>query len=179
MEFIEALLEEFFAADASLVSAAYDDDVPGRPTGAWERTSPRSDQTDPLITILATRNQSVDDATDVVERFLHVKYNLSDRRHRCLSTVDAGQGQTNGITIAIHPLNGATDLDVFNSAFGRLAVASTRATHGLLMLSRPGLDGLLADAPARPGTPFGEPGTRQLPRQLHKRILANVLTWRD
>lgn len=170
MEFIEALLEEFFAADASLVSAAYDDDVAGRPTGAWERTSPRGDQTDPLITILATRNQSVDDATDVVKR-LHAKYNLTDR-DIVASTVDSWQGQTNGITIAIHPLNGATELDVFNSAFGRLAVASTRATHGLLMLSRPGLDGLLADAPARPGTPFGEPGTRQLPRQLHKRILA-------
>ena len=33
------------------------------------------------------------------------------------------------------------------------------------------LDDLLANAPARPGTPLGEPGTRQLPRQTHQRIL--------
>lgn len=72
----------------------------------------------------------------------------------------------------MHPLNGATELDSFNSSFGRLAVACTRSTHGLLMLTRPGLDDLLAEAPARPGTPFGEPGTRQLPRQTHARILA-------
>ena len=31
------------------------------------------------------------------------------------------------------------------------------------MVARAGLDDLLADAPARPGTPFGEPGTRALP----------------
>ena len=48
----------------------------------------------------------------------------------------------------------------------------TRATHGLLLVSRPGLDELLREAPARPGTPFGEPGNRQLPRQTHQRILA-------
>ena len=74
------------------------------------------------------------------------------------STVDSWQGQTNGITVAVHPLNGASELDEFNSAFGRLAVTCTRATHGLLMVARPGLDRLLQEAPARPGTPFGEPG---------------------
>jgi hypothetical protein len=63
-------------------------------------------------------------------------------------------------------------LNEFNSAFGRLAVVCTRAKHGLLMVSRPGLDRLLTEAPARPGTPFGEPGNRQLPRQTHQRILA-------
>lgn len=88
------------------------------------------------------------------------------------STVDSWQGQTNAITVAIHPLSGASALDEFNSAFGRLAVTCTRATHGLLLLSRAGLDDLLAVAPARPGTPLGEPGTRQLPRQTHQRILA-------
>ena len=46
-----------------------------------------------------------------------------------------------------------------------------RATHGLLLVSRKNLDELLAVAPARPGTPLGEPGTRQLPRQTHGRIL--------
>lgn len=170
LEFVEALLDEFFAAEASLVSAVYDIDVPGRPTGAWETTRPRGNQTDPLVTILATRNQSVDDATEAVER-LQMKHNLTDR-DIVASTVDSWQGQTNGITIAVHPLNGATEIDAFNSAFGRLAVACTRATHGLLMVARPGLDELLAEAPARPGTPFGEPGTRQLPRQTHSRILA-------
>lgn len=170
MEFVEDLLDEFFAAEASLVSAAYDNDVPGRPTGKWEKASPRGDQQDPLITILATRNQSVDDAKEIVER-LQKKHDLTDR-DVVASTVDSWQGNTNGITIAVHPLNGATQLDAFNSSFGRLAVACTRATHGLLMLTRPGLDDLLAEAPARPGTPFGEPGTRQLPRQTHARILA-------
>jgi len=86
--------------------------------------------------------------------------------------VDSWQGQTNGITLAIHPLTGASVLDEFNSAFGRLAVTCTRATHGLLMLSRPGLEELLNKAPVRPGTPLGEPGSRQLPRQTHQRILA-------
>ena len=89
------------------------------------------------------------------------------------STVDSWQGQTNRITVALHPLSGADRLDDFNSAFGRLAVTCTRATHGLLMVARAGLDDLLDDAPARPGTPFGEPGTRALPRQTHQRILAS------
>ena len=170
MGFLEALLDEFFAADPSLISAEYDRDVAGRHTGGWETVSLRGTQPDPLITILATRNQSVDDAAEVVAR-LQERYNLTDR-DVVASTVDSWQGQTNGITIAVHPLNGAVQLDAFNSAFGRLAVACTRATHGLLILARPGLDDLLAEAPARPGTPFGEPGTRQLPRQTHERILA-------
>jgi hypothetical protein len=88
------------------------------------------------------------------------------------STVDSWQGQTNAITVAIHPLHSAAQLDDFNSAFGRLAVTCTRATHGLLMLTRPGLNQLLGETPARPGTPFGEPGNRHLPRQIHQRILA-------
>ncbi|WP_144720141.1 AAA family ATPase [Agrococcus jejuensis] len=170
MLFAEQLLDQFFEHRAGLVSATYDMDVPGRPTGAWETTHAHGDHENPLVTILATRNQSVDDATDVVER-LRERHGLTDR-DVIASTVDSWQGQTNGITIAIHPLNGASQLDAFNSAFGRLAVACTRATHGLLMLARPGLDALLEDAPARPGTPFGEPGTRQLPRQTHQRILA-------
>lgn len=170
MAFVEDVLDEFFTADASLVSAVYDNDVPGRPTGKWDKASPRGAHQDPLIAILATRNQSVDDAKEVVER-LQKKHNLTDR-DVVASTVDSWQGNTNGITIAVHPLNGATELDAFNSSFGRLAVACTRSTHGLLMLARPGLDALLAEAPARPGTPFGEPGTRQLPRQTHARILA-------
>ncbi|MEW1962964.1 AAA family ATPase [Microbacterium sp. NPDC077644] len=170
IEFAEQLIDVFFEAGAALVSAGYDVDVPGRPTGTWDTSRPRGNHQDPLITILATRNQSVDDATDVVER-LRTKHDITER-DLVASTVDSWQGQTNGITIAVHPLNGASELDEFNSAFGRLAVACTRATHGLLMLARPGLDQLLAEAPARSGTPFGEPGTRQLPRQTHERILA-------
>lgn len=170
MEFVEYLVDEFFTAEASLVSAAYDNDMPGRPTGKWDKASPRGDHQDPLIAILATRNQSVDDAKEIVAR-LQEKHDLTDR-DVVASTVDSWQGNTNGITIAVHPLSGATELDAFNSSFGRLAVACTRATHGLLMLTRPGLNDLLAEAPARPGTPFGEPGTRQLPRQTHARIVA-------
>ena len=137
----------------------------GKPR-AW-----RPDHTgDPLIAILATRNQAVDDAADVVE-YLQAKHSLSDT-DIVASTVDSWQGQTNAITVAIHPLSSATQLDDFNSAFGRLAVTCTRATHGLLMLTRPGLDQLLDETPARPGTPFGEPGNRHLPRQNHQRILA-------
>jgi len=124
---------------------------------------------DPLISVLATRNQAVDDATEMVERLI-ARFKLPEGVIRA-STVDSWQGQTNRITVAIHPLSGAFQLDEFNSAFGRLAVTSTRATHGLLMLARAGLDDLLATAPARPGTPLGEPGTRQLPRQTHQRIL--------
>lgn len=124
---------------------------------------------DPLIVLLATRNQAVDDATEVVER-LTVKHSLPSGVLEA-STVDSWQGQTNRITIALHPLSGASRLDEFNSAFGRLAVTCTRATHGLLVLARAGLDDLLDNAPARPGTPFGEPGTRTLPRQTHRRIL--------
>ena len=120
--------------------------------------------------ILATRNQAVDDATELVDRLVD-KFDLPDGV-LIASTVDSWQGQTNAITIAIHPLSGAEQLDEFNSAFGRLAVTCTRATHGLLMVARAGLDDLLGDAPARPGTPLGEPGTRSLPRQTHQRILA-------
>ena len=125
---------------------------------------------DPLIVILATRNQAVDDATEMVDRLVD-KFDLPDGV-LVASTVDSWQGQTNAITVAIHPLSGADQLDEFNSAFGRLAVTCTRATHGLLMVARRGLDDLLADAPARPGTPLGEPGPRSLPRQTHQRILA-------
>ena len=74
-----------------------------------------------------------------------------------------GRARPTRITVAIHPLSGASALDEFNSAFGRLAVTCTRATHGLLLLSRAGLDDLLAEAPARPGTPLGEPGNPPTP----------------
>ena len=125
------------------------------------------------MTILATRNQAVDDATEAVER-LKQKHGLTEY-DLIASTVDSWQGQTNGVTVALHPLTGASQLDEFNSAFGRLAVTCTRATHGLLLVSRPGLDQLLTEAPARPGTPFGEPGNRHLPRQTHQRILATFI----
>jgi hypothetical protein len=128
---------------------------------------------DPLIVVLATRNQAVDDAADMVAR-LTDKHALPDGV-LVASTVDSWQGQTNRITVAIHPLSGATQLDAFNSAFGRLAVTCTRATHGVLMVARAGLDELLLTAPPTPGTPFGEPGNRSLPRQTHQRILATFL----
>lgn len=163
---IEALLDELVADGFELRSATYGPD--GSPTG--ERTDGIDDfGGDPLIALLATRNQAVDDMSDVVERLTR-RYDLPEGAV-IASTVDSWQGQTNGITVAIHPLSGASKLDEFNSAFGRLAVTCTRATHGLLMVARAGLDDLLATAPARPGTPIGEPGSRALPRQTHERIL--------
>lgn len=168
VRFVEELLDELFTAGFSLSRAEYDHDA--NPTGVSTTIDPGSNTGDPLVAILATRNQAVDDAADAVDR-LRERHGLSDK-DIVSSTVDSWQGQTNGITVAIHPLTGAVDLNEFNSAFGRLAVTCTRATHGLLMVSRPGLDTLLEQAPARPGNPFGEPGNRQLPRQTHQRILA-------
>ncbi len=174
---VETLLDELFGAGFTLTTAEMNDS--GDPTGQQMESSPKSNTGDPLVAVLATRNQTVDDATDVVDR-LAAKYSLNPN-DLVSSTVDSWQGQTNGITVALHPLSGAFELDEFNSAFGRLAVTCTRATHGLLLVTRPGLDDLLRDAPARPGTPLNEPGFRTLPRQTHSRILLTfargVLTW--
>jgi hypothetical protein len=163
---VEDLLRSLLAGGFSCTERKYDD--LGAP-GPVVSVSSDAFEGDPLIVILATRNQAVDDATEIVER-LTEELDLPDGLLHA-STVDKWQGQTNRITIALHPLSGASELDEFNSAFGRLAVTCTRATHGLLMVARSGLDDLLAGAPARPGTPFGEPGTRALPRQTHQRIL--------
>jgi hypothetical protein len=168
MEFVESIVSQLFAAGFTLHQAQYDD--AGSPTAALKTAMPGGDHDDPLLAILATRNQAVDDATEAVER-LREAHGLTEK-DLLASTVDSWQGQTNAITVALHPLTGASQLDEFNSAFGRLAVTCTRATHGLLVVSRPGLDQLLNEAPARPGTPFGEPGNRHLPRQTHQRILA-------
>jgi hypothetical protein len=165
---VESLLDDLFAAGFSLHQTRYDS--AGTPTGKTAEMCSGGDHADPLVAVLATRNQAVDDATDIVER-LGARHGLTEL-DLVASTVDSWQGQTNGLTVVVHPLSGATQLDEFNSAFGRLAVACTRATHGLLMVTRPGLETLLSEAPARPGTPFGEPGNRQLPRQTHERILA-------
>lgn len=163
---VESLLVPLLEAGFTTTQARYDGTGKPESTLRVDSSTPTGD---PLIVILATRNQAVDDAADIVDR-LTTKYELPDGV-LVSSTVDSWQGQTNAITVAIHPLSGADQLDEFNSAFGRLAVTCTRATHGLLLLARTGLDRLLADAPARPGTPLGEPGTRALPRQTHQRIL--------
>ncbi len=165
-----SLLDKLFAARFELLQAEHDDS--GTPTGAIQRMGLGDPSSDPLVAILATRNQAVDDASDAMQR-LRETYSLAERAI-VSSTVDSYQRQTNGITVAVHPLSSAIQLDELNSAFGRLAVTCTRATNGLLVVTRPGLDQLLAEAPARPGTPFGEPGNRQLPRQTHQRILATI-----
>ena len=164
---VEQLLVPLLEGGFAVREAVYGAD--GAPVDSREVSS-EAPEGDPLIVLLATRNQAVDDAAELVER-LTEKFALPDGV-LVASTVDSWQGQTNRITIALHPLSGASRLDEFNSAFGRLAVTCTRATHGLLVLARSGLDDLLATAPARPGTPLGEPGTRTLPRQTHHRILA-------
>lgn len=168
VHYVESLLDALFGYGFTLECAAYDADA--NPTGVRTAWTPGAHDGDPLVAILATRNQAVDDAEEIVDR-LRERHGLTSK-DLVASTVDSWQGQTNGLTVAIHPLTGAAELDDFNSAFGRLAVTCTRATHGLLLVSRPGLDSLLDQAPARPGTPFGEPGNRQLPRQTHQRILA-------
>jgi hypothetical protein len=164
---VEDLLDPLLAGGFVVVEREYDDS--GEP--ADEAVSVHSSQPlgDPLIVILASRNAAVDQAHELVDR-LTQRYGLPDGLIAA-STVDKWQGQTNRITIGIHPLSGADELDDFNSAFGRLAVTCTRATHGLLLVTRDGIEDLLADAPARPGTPLGEPGMRTLPRQTHQRIL--------
>lgn len=165
---LETWLDDLFSAGFAVETTCYGPD--GAPNADTDEQRPgTTDDGDPLVVVLATRNQAVDDAAAMVER-LRDKHGLRER-DLVASTVDSWQGRTNAITVAVHPLSGATALDEFNSAFGRLAVACTRATHGLLVLSRAGLDDLLASAPVRPGTPFGEPGVRQLPRQTHQRIL--------
>lgn len=163
----KALLDALIKAGVRLRTTHYDD--AGSPTGESAVITLSEPSSDPMFAFLATRNQAVDDATEAVEE-LTLIHNLK-AGVMVASTVDSWQGQTNGITVAIHPLSGASELDEFNSAFGRLAVTSTRATHGLLMVTRPGLDDLLGDAPAHPGIPLGEPGFRTLPRQTHERIL--------
>jgi hypothetical protein len=165
---VEGLLEELLADGFACHDVLFDES--GNPSGKVTVTSAEEQAGDPLIVVLATRNQAVNDAEDMCDR-LTEKFDLPDGVLKA-STVDSWQGQTNRITVAVHPLSGADRLDEFNSAFGRLAVTCTRATHGLLMVARAGLDELLADAPARPGIPFGEPGTRSLPRQTHQRILS-------
>ena len=168
LDFLEELLRPLLAGGFSTVEARYD--TAGDPFEE-HRVSSTKPTGDPLVVVLATRNQAVDDATEMVQRLTEA-LELPDGVLEA-STVDSWQGQTNRITIAIHPLSGADQLDEFNSAFGRLAVTCTRATHGLLLLARAGLDDLLDGAAARPGTPFGEPGPRALPRQTHQRILGS------
>jgi len=163
---VERWLDELLGGGFVVHEVVYDND--GRP--AEQRAVPmREADGRPLIAVLATRNQAVDDAQEMVDRLIE-RHDLPPGVITA-NTVDSWQGQTNVLTVVVHPLSGAGALDDFNSAFGRLAVACTRATHGLLMVSRSGLSDLLAVAPARPGTPYGEPGTRQLPRQTHARIL--------
>lgn len=164
--FAERIVESLVTADVHLEHTDYADDG-----SLTQSTSSRGlrDGGDAVLSVLATRNQTVDDAADAVER-IRDQHGLPEGSV-VASTVDSWQGQTNGITVALHPLSGADALDEFNSAFGRLAVTCTRATHGLLVLARSGLDDLLTSVAARPGTPFGEPGERQLPRQTHQRIL--------
>ena len=164
---VEQYLDELLWAQMRIRTTPYDGD--GFPLSPETVEARDWSGGDPVIAVLATRNAAVDDAQDMVDR-LNEKHDLPDG-WMVASTVDSWQGQTNTLTIAIHPLSGATRLDEFNSAFGRLAVTCTRATHGLLLVARAGLDDLLAAAPAIPGTPMGEPGTRELPRQTHRRIL--------
>lgn len=162
-EHLDALIE----SELMITTTTYD--AHGAPGSSTATLASDHQSDDPVIAVLATRNAAVEDAQDMVDRLV-ARHDLPDG-WIVASTVDSWQGQTNTLTVAVHPLSGASGLDAFNSAFGRLAVTCTRATHGLLLISRAGLDELLDNAPAVPGTPLGEPGTRELPRQTHRRIL--------
>ncbi|MCC5953688.1 MAG: hypothetical protein JJU45_16470 [Acidimicrobiia bacterium] len=166
MAVVETWLDELVSTGATCRRKVYDDQ--GEPEG--EEAFSFEDANETVVAVLATRNQAVEDAEAMVER-LRERHDLPPDAI-VASTVDSWQGQTNALTVATHPLSGASELDEFNSSFGRLAVTCTRATHGLLLVARCGLDEMLADASARPGAPFGEPGPRALPRQTHQRILA-------
>lgn len=166
LEVVESWIDDLIAAEPVFRRAEYSAD--GEPCNVEEFGFLNPSGT--VLAVLATRNQAVEDAEAMVER-LQELHGLPDGAI-VASTVDSWQGQTNALTVAVHPLSGASELDEFNSSFGRLAVTCTRATHGLLLVARHGLDEMLANAPARPGTPFGEPGNRALPRQTHERILA-------
>lgn len=106
MRFVEYALDQAFAADLELHAARYDDT--GTPTGEVV-TRTVGGGGDPLVAVLATRNQAVDDAADAVARLADT-HGLIDT-DLASSTVDSWQGQTNGITIGVHPLTGATKLD--------------------------------------------------------------------
>ena len=166
LEVVESWIDDLVASEPVFRRAVYSSD--GEPCDVEEFGFRNPSGT--VLAVLATRNQAVEDAEAMVDR-LRELHGLPDGSI-VASTVDSWQGQTNALTVAIHPLSGASELDEFNSSFGRLAVTCTRATHGLLLVARHGLDEMLANAPARPGTPFGEPGNRSLPRQTHERILA-------
>ena len=128
---VEGWLDELLAAGFTLHHTAYDSG--GSPTGV-DVSDGLTAGSDVRIAILATRNQAVDDAQAMAERLIE-RHGLPDGVI-VASTVDSWQGQTNAITVAIGPLSGASELDDFNSAFGRLAVTCTSATHGLLLVSR-------------------------------------------
>lgn len=166
-----SVLEQHLDAliDSELTIHTTEYDAHGFPVRTQSTLAAERESDDPVVAVLATRNAAVEDAQDMVERLI-ARHNLPEG-WIVASTVDSWQGQTNTLTVAVHPLSGASGLDAFNSAFGRLAVTCTRATHGLLLVSRAGLDELLDNASPVPGTPLGEPGTRELPRQTHRRIL--------
>ena len=67
VEFAERLLDELFAAGFALVRARTTTTRARRPARST-RFGPGDDPDDPLVAVLATRNQAVDDATDAVER---------------------------------------------------------------------------------------------------------------
>lgn len=168
LSLLEGHLDALIASRLTITSTKYD--AHGSPGNLTSVVALDREGDDPVIAVLATRNAAVDDAQDMVDRLI-ARHDLPSG-WIIASTVDSWQGQTNTLTVAVHPLSGASGLDAFNSAFGRLAVTCTRATHGLLLVSRAGLDELLDNAPPVPGTPLGEPGTRELPRQTHRRILS-------
>ena len=132
--------------------------TPARPTGELRTslspaatTATRSSRSSPRATRPSTTPPTPSSGC--------ARSTTSPRRDLRRSTVDSWQGQTNGITVAIHPLTGASELDEFNSAFGRLAVTCTRATHGLLMVRGPASTSCSAKRPRGPARRSASPAT--------------------
>lgn len=95
---LEDLLRPLLAGGFTAVERTYDAD--GEPDDVL-RVDSKAPHGDPLVVVLATRNQAVDDATAMVQRLTET-LDLPDGAFQA-STVDCWQGQTNRITIGIHP----------------------------------------------------------------------------
>src|SRR5262249_32159366 len=102
---VEELLRPLLDGGFTVSELHYRDS--GDPDGSSEFAS-ADPEGDPLIVILATRNAAVNAAHELVER-LSEEFELPDGVISA-STVDKWQGQTNRITIGIHPLSAADQL---------------------------------------------------------------------
>ena len=135
-------------------SAIYDDT--GAPVGTSRDPLVTARHGDPLIVILASRNAAVDDAHQLVERLTEMnglRGGGSSQRPPSTSGRDRPTGSPSLFIHSLAPTSSTTSTPPSADS----PSTCTRATHGLLLVTRAGIDLLLSEAPARPGTPLGEP----------------------